>query len=206
MQNELFQQLQSVTGELAKAMRAVNIDCQGSSMDRPPERRGRIQALLDMLGDTDQVRAVSQAVGNTRWPGAYGESPYDDLMTVLRCASRGEPLPCGATRVMQELHQMCFDRFAPPAARSRWAMDERQRQARFPRLLRAMQHGALLTVGEADATLRVLLGTHPHGRGHAPASCEAVAHFGGCLKVVRAARRWRLRFLTTSRRSAKAWA
>lgn len=197
MQNKLFRELQDVTGELATAMRMVNIDCQGSSMDRPPERRGRIHALLEMLGDAQQVRAISAAVGRTRWPMFYGESPYDDLMTVLRCACKGEPLPGGSTAVMREVHELCIGRFAPPAARSRWAIsDDNQLRARYPRLLRAMQHGALLTSGESDATLRVLLNTNPQGRAHV-GGCEAVQHFGGCLKVVRAARRWRTRFASS---------
>jgi hypothetical protein len=200
MNQELFQQLQDVTGPLATAMMAVNHDCQGSSMDRPTERLGRIHAFLDMLHDADQVRAISAAMSRTSWPRAYGESPYDDLLTVLRCACQGEPLPGGATGVMGELHLLCIDRFGPPAARSRWAIEtDEQRRARFPRLLRAMEHGALLTPGEADATLRVLLRIQSRARIHAPSSSEAVQHFGGCLKVVHAARRWRLRFGSTSR-------
>lgn len=195
----LFQQLQACEGLLADTLMQANRQCLRAANREADERELVIRVLFNMLADRGGLLLVLQALGKTRWPGTYGQSPYEEISTVLRCASQGLAMPGGSTPVMRELHAAAIERFAPPAARVRWSLNEGGRAKRYRRLLRAMQHGALLTPGEADSALRVLLRTNPSLRHHSPPSCEAVAHYGGNLAVVRAGRRWRHRFATTTR-------
>ena len=199
LKQQLTMQLQAMAGELAAALAAVDTDCLRSRFTEPVERLERTTRLMKLVPDRATALALSDAFGRTRWPAAYGESPYDHVMCVIRCALQGVALLEGSTAAQRALHAMCVEAFALPCARARLNLDDAGRRRRYPRLLRAMEHAALLTTGEADSALRGLLRTHPLGRGHAPASCEAVAHFGGNLKVVRAARRWRQRFASTAR-------
>jgi len=192
-------QLQACEGELASLLATVNRDCLGSVFDKSPERQARAVQLFNLLGDRGQVLNLLAALRGLSWPSSYGQSPYDEVATVLRCASQGVALPGGSTPVMRALHNLAIEHFAPASARARWNLDESGRARRYRRLLRAMQHAALLTPGEADSALRVLLRTNPMGRGHSSPSCEAVQHYGGNIATVRAARRWRRRFASTSR-------
>lgn len=192
-------QLQACAGPLALLLAEVNRDCLRSAFDKSPERQARAQQLFELLGDRDEIRAMLAGLGRTTWPSSYGQTPYDEIATVLRCAIQGAAMPGGSTQGMRALHNLAVERFAPESARKRWFLDEAGRSKRYPRLLRAMQHAALLTSGEADSALRVLLRTNPQLRSHSSPSCEAVAHYGGNLAAVRAARRWRHRFASTSR-------
>ncbi len=191
--------LHACEGELASLLAEVNRDCLVSAFNKSPDRQARAAQLFNLLGDRAEVLTLLAALGGLCWPSSYGQSPYDEVATVLRCASQGVALPSGSTPVMRELHDLAIERFAPASARVRWNLDESGRARRYRRLLRAMQHAALLTPGEADSALRVLLRTNPIWRGHSSASCEAVQHYGGNIATVRAARRWRRRFASTSR-------
>lgn len=202
LKQQLTTKLQAMSGELAAALAAVDTDCLRSRFTDPVERIERATRLMKLVPHRAAALALSDAFGVTRWPTAYGESPYDNVMAVIRCALQGVALWEGCTAAQCALHVLCVDAYALPTARARLNLDDAGRRLRYPRLLRAMEHVALLSAGEADSALRVLLRTHPKGRGHAPASCEAVAHFGGSganLKVVHAARRWRQRFASTAR-------
>lgn len=192
-------QLGAREGALATLLADVNRDCLGSVFDKSPERQQRAAQLFDMLANRDQVLQLLRALGGLTWPASYGQSPYEEVATVLRCAAQGHALPSGSTPVMRALHNLAIEQFAPASARARWSLDEAGRAHRYRRLLRAMQHAALLTPGEADSALRVLLRTNPMRRGDSPASCEAVHHYGGNIATVRAARRWRRRFASTTR-------
>jgi len=192
-------QLGACEGAAASLLAEVNRDCLGSVFDKSPERQQRAMQLLDLLANREQVLNLLRVLGGLSWPTSYGQSPYEEVATVLRCAAQGLALPGGSTPVMRALHNLAIERFAPASARARWNLDEAGRAHRYRRLLRAMQHAALLTPGEADSALRVLLRTNPIGRGHCPASCEAVHHYGGNIATVRAARRWRRRFASTTR-------
>ncbi len=197
MNKMLFAQLQDCAGALAEALIAQNRDCLSSAFRDVPQRQERATALLQLVPDRAAAMEIVQAAGKTTWPSSYGQSPYDEVLTVIRCAISGVALPSGSTGVQRELHGFYLETYALPSAKVRWHLDDAGRGQRYPRLLRSMQHCALLTAGEADSVLRVLLRTNPIGRGHSPASCEAAQHFGGNLKIVRASRRWRQRFVST---------
>jgi len=199
MNSNLFAQMQGCRGPLAEALMAINRDCLSSAFRDAPERQERANSLLQLIPDREAAINIVETMGKTSWPTAYGQSPYDEIMTVIRCAISGVALPSGSTAVQRALHGVYMDEYALPSARLRWKLDDEGRRRRYPRLLRSMQHAALLTAGEADSVLRVLLRTNPHVRGHSAASCEASQHFGGNLKVVRAARLWRQRFASTVR-------
>jgi hypothetical protein len=199
MDSTLINEIQQCSGELARTLMNLNMDCQCSSLDREPERLKRANAAMKMLATRERVAAVIQAVQSARWNAPYGESPYDDVVTVLRRALAGSAMPSGSTGAMRALHDLCMAQFAQPAARVRWTLDDAGRRARYRRLLRAMVNGALLTSGEAEGALRILLRTHPEGRRHCAPAAEALAHFGGNLAAVHAARRWRRLFASTAR-------
>jgi hypothetical protein len=199
MNPKLFAELQHCRGPLGEALVAINRDCLSSAFRDAPQRQERAEALLLLIRDRASAIDLLETMGKTTWPTSYGQSPYDEILTVIRCAVAGVALTSGSTADQRALHGIYLDAFALPSARLRWQLDDEGRRRRYPRLLRAMQHGALLTPGEADSVLRVLLRTNPIGRSHSPASCEASQHFGGNLKVVRAARLWRQRFASTVR-------
>lgn len=204
----LFSQLQQCEGHLAAALVAVNRDCLGSALTGVPEKEQRISALAGFIPGRAEARELLQAFGKTTWPAAYGQSPYDDVMEVIRCAVAGVALKSGSTPAQRALHGRWLPVYALPAATVRWNLDDDGRRQRYPRLLRAMEHAALLSPGEADSVLRILLRTNPYVRSHSSPSCEAAAHFGGNLKVVRAARLWRSRFASTVKvgRTPRRWA
>jgi len=161
-------------------------------------------ALLRLVPDREAAQTLAAAFGQTTWPGSFGETPYDQVMVLIRCALDGLALKAGATPAEKNLHLIFLGAYALPAARVRWGLSQHDLSQRYPRLLRAMQHGALLSAGEAEAALSLLLRRHPAERAKTPPSSEAVAHFGGNLKVVHAARRWQQRFASTTRLSKAA--
>lgn len=191
----LFRQLQSCCGLLPDLLREINGYCARSGrLETAAGATTRVAQLLDLLATREGALAFLAAHAQTRWPISYGQSPYDDIANVIRSAVRGVQLPRGATATMREIHASVLERLGPPAALARIHLDEGGRRRRYRRLLRAMQHAALLSPGEADSAVRVLLRYHPDDRHSSPASCEAVAHFGGNAAAVCAARRWRHRF------------
>lgn len=191
---ELARQLKGGTSELATTLATVDRDCLRGRLGASDDRHERVVRLLQLVPDRAAAVALSQAFGMTRWAGAYAESPYDNAMLAIRCAIDGVPLPSGSAPAQRSFHDLCVNAYALCSAQARWNLDDEGRRRRYRRLLRAMQQAALLTAGEADSALRALLRTNPAGRHHCPPSCEAVQHFGGCLRVVRAARGWRHRF------------
>jgi hypothetical protein len=177
--------LVDVVQQLAALCRVRRLD-NGDALDRVCERllrlvRGRADAS-HLLAGCDVTTASAE------------------FISVLRCAVEGHAMTPGATRSQRHVHKRLLVAYGPPAARARvgLAMDHLER--RYPRLLRAMRDAAILSQGEAQSALYMLLQAHPTVRRSCCASCEAVAHFGGNLAVVRAAIRRRRLFPSTRMR------
>lgn len=153
-----------------------------------------VATLLQVVPDRADAVLLVRAAQRVPWPQQWGPVPYRRAAEALQVAVDGAALPPGASAGQRGLHTLLLDAYALPAARARLKLDAEGMRQRYPRLLRAMQHAALLTTGEAEATLRVLLRTHPLARDRCAPSCEATAHFGGNIKVVRKARVVRQRF------------
>lgn len=69
-------------------------------------------------------------------------------------------------------------------------LDYRACERRYPRLVRCMQRVACLSQGEASCALRDWRSRARYGLDN-PLGGEAVCHFGGCLRVIREAIRYR---------------
>lgn len=190
-------ELMSCEGTLPELLIELNRVCLRASYASSEHRASLAATLLGLVPDRVAALGLLSAFGQTRWPASFGQSPYDEVMTVLRHALTGNGLASGGGEGERDLHRTLLSRFAPPAALARWSLNRDQLELRYPRLLRAMRHAALLTHGEAEGALWLLLRRHPTSRNLAPPSSEAVAHFGGNLKAVAAARRWRQRFANT---------
>lgn len=184
--SDLYLQLQHRDGPLAQALARLNTLCLQGRWPLNGDNGDRSLLLQACTGPASATRLL-QAHGMTCWPAQFGQSPYGEVFGVIRQALAGLALMRGANQVERDLWGLLVPRLAPPAARSRHALDERGRQRRYARLLHAMREAALLTEGEADATLRLLLRAHPLDRATTPPACEATAHFGGNLRVLQRA-------------------
>lgn len=163
-----------------------------------------LDPALTQLRERAPTRAAAQAVVQTaaqvRWPTAlYGPLPYGRTIEVLRAALTGVAPPAGSGPGSRTLHQALVAAYGLPSAAARFALSQESLAQRYPRLLLAMQQGALLTMTEAQASLYQLLHTQPAARARCAPASEAAAHFGGNLKVVSAGCRWRARFPSTRR-------
>lgn len=130
------------------------------------------------------AQMLTAAHGQTSWPGSYGQSPYAEVFGVVRHVLEGHMLPRTASKTERSLHRALFEQLAPPAAISRFKLDEAGRTKRYKRLLFGMREAAILTRTEADAALRQLLSAHPGDRASLIPCSEAVAHFGGTMRVL----------------------
>jgi hypothetical protein len=130
------------------------------------------------------AQTLTAAHGQTSWPGSFGQSPYAEVFDVVQHVLAGHMLPRTASKTQRSLHRALFEQLAPPAAISRFKLDEAGRTKRYKRLLFGMREAAILTRTEADAVLRQLLGAHPRDRASLSPCCEAVAHFGGTMRVL----------------------
>lgn len=193
----LVKQLQQVAGDLATAFATLSSQC--VAQRAASEREAAIATFLQLVPGRSAAEALLQAHGATCWPGSFGESPYEHSAGVLRHALSGFALPPRSTNAEREMHLAFLKAYALPTAVARWELDRDALWGRYPRLLRAMQHGALLTPREAEGAVYILLHTNPTARQRSCASSEAVSHFGGNVAAVRAARRWRARFASTAR-------
>lgn len=192
----LLIQLQRVAGALATAFVALSRACIGS-VDAA-EREAAIADFLRLVPDRAMAKEVMACYAITTWPASFGEAPYQYAARVLRLALDGLALPPRSTNFERALHVAFLEAYALPSALARWKLDRDGLALRYPRLLRAMQHGALLTPREAEGAVYILLHTHPAARERSCGSSEAVSHFGGNVAAVRAARRWRARFASTA--------
>lgn len=182
--------LQQCRGALAQALKRVNTCLLFNKCDLP-ETHDAMETFLAVVADRKSGLELHAALGSLRWPGTYGSSPWEELFSVLRAAIHGHAASKDFGRISRILHQDLIERLALPSAVKRLSLDEAGRKKRYPRLLEAMRQGALLTHGEADAALRMLLNACPGERARTCPSSEAVDHFGGNLRVVHQARRWR---------------
>ena len=196
----LQEQLQGGSGELALLLAALSRYCVNShACADAPEA---IVAFMQRVPDRLAAWAVVHAHGKTSWPASYGDSPYAAAIAVMRVALAGAALPPRSSTGERALHEVFIGAYALPTAARRWQLDRQGLRGRYPRLLRSMEQGALLTRSEAESALYQLLHTHPDARERSLPGCEAVAHFGGNVAAVRAARRWRHRFASTRMRLA----
>lgn len=179
-------------GDITRLMIRLEKQCDGGA-EQTALSEG-VATLLQVVPDRADAVLLVRAAQRVRWPQQWGPVPYRRAAEALQAAVDGTALPPGANAGQRALHTLLLDAYALPAARARLNLDAQSMRQRYPRLLRAMRHAALLTTGEAEATLRVLLRTHPVARDRCAPSCEATAHFGGNLKVVRRARVVRQRF------------
>lgn len=188
----LQMQLQRVAGPIATALAAISRYCVGQSSE--VERQASVSELLRLVPTRADAQALLEAHGTTVWSGTYGESPYEHAAGLLRHALSGVALPPRSSNAERDMHESMLCAYALPTAVMRWELDRELLTARYPRLLRAMQLGALLTTREAQGAVYILLHTHPLARHRSCPSSEAVDHFGGNVAAVRSARRWRARF------------
>lgn len=193
----LVTNLQQVAGPLAAAFASLSRYCVAAHA--AGEREAAIADFLRLVRGRADALQLLHAYGSTTWPGSFGESPYEHAAGVLRHALTGVALPPRSTNAERDMHAAFLKAYALPTAVSRWELDRDALWGRYPRLLRAMQHGALLTQREAEGAVYILLHTNPVARQRSCASSEAVSHFGGNVAAVRAARRWRARFASTAR-------
>lgn len=193
----LVMQLQQLHGRVTASLAALSQQCVAAH--NVPDRQAAITEFLRLVPARVDAQDVLQAHGATCWPGSFGESPYEHAVGVLRHVLNGVALPPRSTNAEREMHVAFLQAYALPTAVARWALDRDGLWGRYPRLLRAMQHGALLTPREAEGAVYILLHTNPAARQRSCASSEAVSHFGGNVAAVRAARRWRARFGSTAR-------
>lgn len=185
--------LQHCRGALAETLRLVNVSLLHNK-STSKEASEAMATLLALIVDREAGLKLFKALGSLSWPGTYGQSPWDEVYSVLSAAIQGHPVSKYHGQLARILQSDLVERVALPSAKYRLALDEAGRSKRYPRLLEAMRHGAMLTHGEADAALRMLLRACPCERGNTIASSEAVANFGGNLRVVHQARRWRKMF------------
>ncbi len=183
-------ELQHCRGALSVVLSRVNTCLLFDKCDIP-DAKDAFSALLAITCDRESALKLHSTLGSLRWPGSYGSSPWEELFSVLHSAVHGYAPSKNFGRLSRILHQDLIERIALPAAVNRLNLNEVGRKKRYSRLLEAMRQGALLTHGEADSALRMLLNACPGERAKTFASCEAVDHFGGNLRVVHQARRWR---------------
>lgn len=195
-------QLQSCSDALAQGLLELNRMCLGTlvSEDALAETLASARALL---GDRGRARLLLAAHGKTSWPGSYGQSPYGEIFALVALALAGQAMRRGCSGNERRLHAGLFDLLAPAAARARVELDASGRERRYARVLFGMREAAILTRGEADAALRQLLGAHPSEREQAFPACEAVANFGGNLRVLQHALRRRPELRLMRARQAK---
>lgn len=193
----LVMQLQQLSGPVAVLFAALSRQCVSSNS--ASEKEAAIAEFLRLVPTRTDALALLTAHGATSWPVTFGESPYEHSAGVLRHSLAGHALPPRSTNVEREMHVAFLKAYALPTCVARWDLDRDALWGRYPRLLRAMQHGALLTQREAEGAVYILLHTNPDARQRSCASSEAVSHFGGNVAAVRAARRWRARFASTAR-------
>lgn len=188
-------------GELAQLLRSLAALCRSNS-DKLDEAVGAALAyLVAMVPTRKEALLLSEVHGSIAWAASYGQSPYGDFTYVLRSALQGTALLPGSSRWQRSVHQRLVRTYGQPAAQVRLDEGRDEQARRYPRLLRAMRDAAILSHGEAESCLSLLLATHPSQRHKAPGACEAVAHFGGNQAVVRAAIRRRKLFPSTRRLS-----
>jgi len=187
-------QLVDTESDLAVALLTADGVCRSNKRPDNEALQQSCAALLAAIPDRASLRLAMQAYGGIVYAATYGQSPYECIMSVLYSLLNGQALFKDPTRGMRYIYEHLFEVYAPPAARSRVRVDGNTVEQRYPRLLRAMRAAAILSHTEANATLLLLLRTAPRDRCHASPSCEAVAHFGGAMKVVRAAKRYRRLF------------
>ena len=188
--------LRAVTGPIPQLLVELAAHCRAGRCDTDALDAG-CSGLLQLVVDRQAAQQLLADHGALRWPGAMGQSPYADFTYVLRCTVDGHFLMPGATRSQRYLHARLASVYGPPAAKARLQLGMGDLERRYPRLLRAMRDAAILSHGEAQSALFLLLQAHPSSRRSTCASCEAVAHFGGNLAVVRAAIRRRRLFPST---------
>lgn len=193
----LVMQLQQLLGPVAVLLAALSRQC--VCADTASEKQAAIAEFLRLVPTRADAQALLTAHGATSWPGSFGESPYEHAAAVLRHALAGHALPPRSTNAEREMHLAFLKAYALPTCVARWDLDRDALWGRYPRLLRSMQNGALLTQREAEGAVYILLHTNPAARQRSCASSEAVSHFGGNVAAVRAARRWRARFASTAR-------
>lgn len=183
--------LQRCSGPTAKVLAELNRACL-SGRWRDDEADHRLQQIArETLHSRAHAQTLLSAHGKTIWPGSFGQSPYGEIFALVRLALAGQMPLRGASNAERAIHTALFDFLAPPAAVKRVKLNNIGRAQRYARVLFAMRETAMLSYTEADATLRLLLNTHPGDRSVAQPSCEAVAHFGGNLRVLTEALRRR---------------
>lgn len=168
--------VRTTPGPISELLLQLAAHCRSSRGD-PDELDASCCVLLQLVPDraaAEQLLAAQPAVG---WSAA-NQSPYAGFIPVLRCILDGHGLMPGATRSQRHLHQRLAGAYGPPAAVARLRLCMENLEQRYPRLLRAMRDAAILSHGEAQSALYLLLQVHPSARLTSSASCEAVAH--GC--------------------------
>lgn len=205
---DLALSLQLMNTNLAHSLARLNSLCMRGcwprdNFEKDHDLMAKVEAdrarLLQACANAAAAAQLLRAHSMTCWPATYGQSPYGELIVVIRHAIEGLALRRGSTQVERDLVDLLVPQLAPPAARNRYAHDDERGRARlYARLLYTMREVALLTHGEADAVLRTLLRLHPDNRASSPASSEAVAYSGGNLRVLQ--RAWQMRHMVAARR------
>ena len=201
---EQTRSLQRMDTDFARALGRLNSLCltgrwiadtkgaKGADASADASTNPDVAHLRSVCTDASVATSILKAHGRTAWPGSYGQSPYAEVMAVIRHALDGQRLPRGSSQVERDLYGLLVPAIALPAARSRYSQDnEDGRAQRYPRLLFTLREVSILTPTEADATLRTLMRAHPADRGSASSPAEAVAHACGPLKVLQ--RAWQRR-------------
>jgi hypothetical protein len=176
--------LENGRGSIAKALSDLNRALLRGSWSDVADEHDACELAKATFWSRMHSQTLTAAHGQTSWPGSYGQSPYAEVFGVVRHVLAGHMLPCSASKTERSLHLALFEQLAPPAAISRFKLDEAGRTKRYKRLLFGMREAAILTRTEADAVLRQLLGAHPRDRASLTPSSEAVANFGGTMRVL----------------------
>ena len=180
----MYQELQHCCGDRAEVLSKLNRMCIAGRYNGDTAAQGLLVAAQGIFANREESLAWSAAHGLTSWPGSFGQSPFGEVFALLRIALAGHVPLASASPAERAIHAAVFDRIAPPAAVARVSLTEQGRSRRYGRLLLSMRQTAMLTHTEADATLRQLLARHPRERGSTLPSCEAVANFGGNMRVL----------------------
>jgi hypothetical protein len=176
--------LQHGKGSIAKALSGLNRALLRGSWCDVADEHDACELAKTTFCSRMRAQTLIAAHGQTSWPGSYGQSPYAEVFGVVRHVLAGHMLPRTASKTERSLHRALFEQLAPPAAISRFKLDEAGRTKRYKRLLFGMREAAILSRTEADAVLRQLLGAHPADRASLIPCSEAVAHFGGTKRVL----------------------
>lgn len=177
-------ELQNGRTALCEDLRELNrlIDSQGLQAQ---ERSQVLSAKI--FSSPKRTQLLHDAHRKTRWPAFYGQSPYESVFAVVNAAGRGSLLLRPFKVSERALYRHVLHHIGPAAARKRDLLAFDDIEARYPRLMATMREVAMLTRTEASGVILMLLRTHPSDRASSTASSEAVAHYGGNLKVVRQA-------------------